>query len=79
MTNVLIEGGNQVLGSLLDGRHVDEVHAFIAPRLLGGQTALTPIGGCGITRLSEALELVTVDVRRLGCDTYLHARREQNL
>ena len=36
MTNVLVEGGGQLLGSLLDAGQIDEVHAFIAPKLIGG-------------------------------------------
>ena len=39
MTNVLVEGGGRVLGSLLDARQIDEVHVFIAPKLVGGAAA----------------------------------------
>ena len=39
MTNVLVEGGGRVLGSLLDARQIDEVHVFIAPKLVGGDAA----------------------------------------
>ena len=31
LTNVLVEGGSRLLGSLLDSREIDEVHVFIAP------------------------------------------------
>ena len=43
LTNVLVEGGGRLLGSLLDARQIDEVHVFIAPKLLGGATARTPL------------------------------------
>ena len=36
LTNVLVEGGGRLLGSLLDARAIDEVHVFIAPKLVGG-------------------------------------------
>ena len=39
MTNVLVEGGGRLLGSLFDARLVDEVHVFIAPKLVGGEVA----------------------------------------
>jgi len=42
MTNVLVEGGGRLLGTLFDMRAVDEVHAFIAPKFAGGATALPP-------------------------------------
>ena len=48
LTNVLVEGGGRLLGSLLDARQIDEVHVFIAPKLLGGAAARTAIAGEGI-------------------------------
>jgi diaminohydroxyphosphoribosylaminopyrimidine deaminase/5-amino-6-(5-phosphoribosylamino)uracil reductase len=38
MTNVLVEAGPTVLGSFLDAGLIDEVWAFLAPKLLGGGT-----------------------------------------
>jgi diaminohydroxyphosphoribosylaminopyrimidine deaminase/5-amino-6-(5-phosphoribosylamino)uracil reductase len=57
LTNVLVEGGAEVLGSFLDARAVDEVHVFIAPRLAGGAGAKTPIGGTGAAAIAAALSL----------------------
>jgi diaminohydroxyphosphoribosylaminopyrimidine deaminase/5-amino-6-(5-phosphoribosylamino)uracil reductase len=57
LTNVLVEGGAEVLGSFLDARAVDEVHVFIAPRLAGGAAAKTPIGGVGVAAIAEAVPL----------------------
>ena len=38
MTNVLLEGGGTLLGSFFDACLVDEVHAFIAPKIVGVRT-----------------------------------------
>ncbi|MBC7966945.1 MAG: bifunctional diaminohydroxyphosphoribosylaminopyrimidine deaminase/5-amino-6-(5-phosphoribosylamino)uracil reductase RibD [Fuerstia sp.] len=46
-TNVLTEAGSGILGSLFDSSLIDEVHIFIAPRLIGGASAHGPIGGLG--------------------------------
>ena len=74
MTNVLVEGGAQLLGSLLDAQAINEVHVFIAPKLIGGATAPSPIAGQGIARLSEALSLDTPEIRQVGADVYVHGR-----
>lgn len=74
LTNVLVEGGGRVLGSLLDARQIDEVHVLIAPVLLGGAAAPTAIAGAGIAALGEALRLAAPEVRQLGDDTYVTAR-----
>jgi diaminohydroxyphosphoribosylaminopyrimidine deaminase/5-amino-6-(5-phosphoribosylamino)uracil reductase len=74
MTNVLVEGGSRLLGSLLDARQIDEVHVFIAPKLFGGAMAAAAIAGEGIAAVSEALQLEAPEVWQLGDDTYIYAR-----
>ncbi len=74
LTNVLVEGGGRLLGSLLDAREIDEVHVFIAPKLLGGTTAATATAGEGIAAVAQALRLETPEVRQAGDDIYITAR-----
>ena len=74
MTNVLVEGGGRLLGSLLDAGKIDEVHVFIAPKLIGGASAVGPIGGEGIDEISRALALQHLEVEQVGPDVYLHGR-----
>lgn len=74
LTNVLVEGGGEVLGSLLDAGQIDEVHIFVAPKLIGGATAATPIAGQGITALNGALPLAGLQIEQLGEDFYLRGR-----
>jgi diaminohydroxyphosphoribosylaminopyrimidine deaminase/5-amino-6-(5-phosphoribosylamino)uracil reductase len=80
MTNVLVEGGSQLLGSLLDAGQIDEAHVFIAPKLLGGAAAPTPIAGQGIEKVSQALQLEEPQWQQLGDDLYLqgHVARPPN-
>lgn len=72
MTNVLVEGGAGVLGAFLDARAVDECHVYVAPKLVGGATAATPMGGNGMARISDALSLVDFTASPSGEDVYLH-------
>ena len=74
MTNVLVEGGGQLLGTMFDMRVVDEVHVFIAPKLAGGAAAPGPVGGEGIARMSAALKLADITIEELDGDVYVHGR-----
>ena len=74
MTNVLVEGGSNLLGSLFDARQIDEVHVFIAPKLFGGVKARSPIRGAGVEQVAEALELENPRMETLGADLYLSGR-----
>ena len=74
LTNVLVEGGGQLLGGLLDDRQIDEVHVFVAPKLIGGESARSPIEGGGITEMGDALRLDSPQWKQLGDDLYLTGR-----
>ncbi|MFO0915724.1 MAG: bifunctional diaminohydroxyphosphoribosylaminopyrimidine deaminase/5-amino-6-(5-phosphoribosylamino)uracil reductase RibD [Pirellulales bacterium] len=73
-TNVLVEGGSGLLGSLFDARAIDEVHVFIAPKLVGGAEALTPVGGLGLEQIATAATLRTVQWSLVDTDIYLMGR-----
>ena len=68
VTSVLVEGGGAVLGALFDLKLVDKVVAFVAPVIIGGKDAISPVGGVGIADMQDALRLRDVDVRRFGRD-----------
>jgi len=72
MTNILVEGGGTMLGSLFDAGHLNEVHVFIAPLLAGGEEAVSPMGGQGVADLARALRLDEPKVEQLGGDIYVH-------
>jgi diaminohydroxyphosphoribosylaminopyrimidine deaminase/5-amino-6-(5-phosphoribosylamino)uracil reductase len=74
MTNVLVEGGSQLLGTLLDARQIDEVHVFVAPKLVGGEQAISPIGGAGVDHVAKAIAVRGLACERLGDDLHLHGR-----
>ena len=68
VTSVLVEGGGATIGALFDLKLVDKVVAFVAPVIIGGDEAISPVGGIGIARMEEALRLRDVKVRRFGED-----------
>lgn len=71
---VYIEGGGEVLASAFEARGIDEVRAFIAPRVVGGRGATTPVEGPGVERIADALALDEVRLERVGTDLLVRAR-----
>ena len=68
ITSILVEGGGAVHGSFFDAGFVDRVYAFIAPKLIGGKEALSPIGGIGCLKIADGLKLDRVETMALGND-----------
>lgn len=68
LTNLLVEGGGQVLASLLDRNVADEAHVFVAPRLIGGADAVLAYPGLGAERVSQGPAIREVRSRRIGSD-----------
>jgi diaminohydroxyphosphoribosylaminopyrimidine deaminase/5-amino-6-(5-phosphoribosylamino)uracil reductase len=66
--HVLLEGGAKLLGNAFDASLIDHVAAFIAPKLVGGAAAPSPIQGQGIARMREALSLQCLRSRQIGED-----------
>jgi diaminohydroxyphosphoribosylaminopyrimidine deaminase/5-amino-6-(5-phosphoribosylamino)uracil reductase len=73
-TNILVEGGGQILGRFLDGGLLDEVHVFIAPKLIGGTAAKSPLAGDGALLLAEATRFEQVVVECVDNDIWVRAR-----
>ena len=66
--SLLVEGGGTINYSLLSLGLADEYYGFIAPKMVGGRCAPTPIGGRGIELMKDAVELEEVRVSRCGAD-----------
>ena len=68
VTSLLVEGGGTLLGSLFDQRLVDKVVAFIAPVIIGGEEAISPVEGLGVERVTQALRLCRIKVEHFEPD-----------
>ena len=68
IVSVLVEGGGQVLGALLDASLIDKVCAFVAPMLIGGAAASSPIGGNGATVMADVWTLERARSEQIGPD-----------
>ena len=69
--SLLIEGGSSLNFSALESGVVNRVHCYIAPKLVGGKTAKTPIGGEGIGVLANAVQLKMHSIEMIGEDVLM--------
>lgn len=74
-TNVLVEGGGQVVGGFLDAGEIDAVHAYIAPCVIGGTGAKPSVAGRGFERIADVLRLEIAPPVSLPPDVFLETRR----
>lgn len=71
--SVLLEGGGELNYAFVEESAVDEVCAFVAPKIIGGRDAKTPVEGLGFGLMSEALPLRRVSVEMVGEDVLIRA------
>lgn len=67
-TNVLVEGGGGLLGALFDIKQIDECYVFIAPQIIGGKQAVSPLGGVGLLRVGDGPNCITQEIKACGED-----------
>ena len=68
VVNLLVEGGGITLGTLFDEGLVDKVNVFIAPVIIGGSMAASPIEGHGPEFMSQAWQVEHTVIRQIGPD-----------
>jgi diaminohydroxyphosphoribosylaminopyrimidine deaminase/5-amino-6-(5-phosphoribosylamino)uracil reductase len=68
ITNILVEGGGTLIGSLFDEGLVDKVIFFISPKIIGGKDAIGSVMGSGIARVGNAIRIGRIKLRRFGED-----------
>ena len=70
--SILVEGGAELVWSLVSKDLADEYYIFLAPKIIGGRTAKGPVGGDGIRHMADALPVDIVSVTQCGCDWLIH-------
>ena len=77
--SVLLEGGGTLNWSMLEAGLVRRVQAYIAPKLLGGGRAKSPVGGLGVEAPDLGAHLSDVTVTRLGEDFLLEGEVDRDV
>jgi len=76
MTNVVVEGGGETIASFSSIDQIDEIHAYVGAKLIGGTSAPGPVGGAGLMRMVDSPEFRCIDVRRFDNDVRMTFRRQ---
>jgi diaminohydroxyphosphoribosylaminopyrimidine deaminase/5-amino-6-(5-phosphoribosylamino)uracil reductase len=71
--SIMVEAGGNFTAACLDSGIVDKVMYFIAPKIIGGKDAPTPIDGIGMSKLSGAKQLRDMSVMCVGEDVLVEA------
>lgn len=66
--SVIIEGGAAINASALQAGIVNKVYAYIAPKIIMGETAKSPVGGRGIEFMKDAVCLKHMQSEMIGKD-----------
>ena len=72
--SLLLEGGSTLNAAFLEAGCVDEVWAFIAPKIIGGESAKTPVSGKGIEKMSNAIQLQDIDIQNINGDILIKGK-----
>lgn len=71
--SVLIEGGASLNFSALEEGIVNKIMSFIAPKIIGGKSANTPVGGRGKPYMKDAFLLENINLISFGEDSMIEA------
>ncbi len=75
--SVLLEGGGTLAYSALEAGCVDEVLFFVAPKIIGGKHALTPVEGLGIDIMKNALYVNDLQCKKIGDNLMITGKLKQ--
>jgi len=73
---LLLEGGSTLNWNMLKSGLVDEIRLTVAPRVVGGVTAKSLVGGNGFPNIENGVGLELLQAKRAGKDLLLRYRVE---
>jgi diaminohydroxyphosphoribosylaminopyrimidine deaminase/5-amino-6-(5-phosphoribosylamino)uracil reductase len=74
IVTLMVEGGAELAGSILAWRLADELHAFVAPSLLGPRGRPGAVDWAGPSTPAEAPHIASPSWELCGADAYVHGR-----
>ena len=77
--SILIEGGGELNYSALASGMVNEIKCYVAPRILGGKDARSPVEGFGFVNPDRSLRLKNTRITQIGADFLLESEVDKCL
>ncbi len=78
LISLFVEGGSRTYSAFINSKRVNRVMAFIAPKIVGGSGAFSPVGDIGIGRMQSALELINIETGTFGNDFLISGLIKEN-
>ena len=69
--SILLEGGAALHESALRAGIVQHIQVYIAPKIFGGISAKSAVGGVGVFEVEEAYKLSMPEIHQYGNDVLL--------
>lgn len=69
--SILWECGGGLSAAAISSGVIHKVHAFVAPKIIGGKNAPSPVGELGMVEMTQALELIDVSYEQIGPDVLI--------
>ncbi|KAL8159201.1 hypothetical protein V2J09_000738 [Rumex salicifolius] len=66
--SILWECGGALAAAAISAGVIHKVYAFVAPKIIGGKHAPTPVGELGMVEMTQALDLIDVSYEQIGPD-----------
>ncbi len=73
----LLEGGGELGYSMISKGYVNEIRAFIAPKVFGGNGAKSPVSGAGIDEVESAFEFRLDKLTNIDGDIYARYLKDE--
>ncbi|UCD15654.1 MAG: bifunctional diaminohydroxyphosphoribosylaminopyrimidine deaminase/5-amino-6-(5-phosphoribosylamino)uracil reductase RibD [Candidatus Omnitrophota bacterium] len=69
--SVFVEGGSVTEGRFFDGKLVDKIYFFVSPKIIGGRSALTSVGGEGFLSPHKCPHIKNISIKQLEQDIFI--------
>jgi diaminohydroxyphosphoribosylaminopyrimidine deaminase / 5-amino-6-(5-phosphoribosylamino)uracil reductase len=78
ISGLLVEGGQKIFASFFLANAVNKIHAYIAPKLIGGKNNFSPVGNLQLSKMVEAKKIKIIKSEMVGEDIFVEANLNQD-